>query len=59
MLHAFLLALAFIACGILGVWLSLFILFVSLYLPYQIFLKVFYRRQLTDAIRSHLRDPWD
>lgn len=57
--HALLLAMAFIACGILGVWLSLFILFTSLYLPYQVFLRVFYNRNLVDAIKSHLRDPWD
>lgn len=58
-MHAIGYCLAFILCGILGVWLSLFILFISLYLPYQIFLKVFYNRNLTDAIRGHLRDPWE
>lgn len=53
------LCLSFIFCGILGVWLSIFILFTSLFLPYAIFLKVFYNRSLIDAIRGHLRDPWD
>lgn len=58
-MHAFLLALAFIGCGILGVWISIFIIFTSLFLPYQIFLSVFYDRSLIGAIKNHLRDPWN
>lgn len=59
MKHAFQLALAFIGCGILGVWLSMFILYTSLILPYQIFLSVFYNRSLIWAVKNHLRDPWE
>lgn len=58
-MHAIGYCLAFILCGILGVWLSLFILYTSLYLPYSVFLWVFYRRDLTDALKQHLRDPWE
>lgn len=59
MKHAILLALSFIGCGILGVWISIFILYTSLILPYHIFLRAFYNRSLYHAIRNHLRDPWE
>lgn len=59
MSHAILLALFYILCGISGVWLSLFILYTSLVLPYQIILRVFYNRSLLESLKEHLRDPWD
>lgn len=59
MKHAILMALSFIACGILGVWISCFILYTSLILPYQLFLRVFYNRSLIHSIKNHLRDPWE
>lgn len=59
MKHAIQLALLFIGCGILGVWISMFILYTSLILPYQFFLRAFYGRSLFHTIRNHLRDPWE